>query len=248
MADNFDVKDASESTITKAAADVGSGILADKVVLVNGADAAEAPVDATAGLKVNLGADNDVTLATLPDTAAGDLASQTTDLAAIEVLQTTIAGDTTSLDTKVGEVQATPTSNTVLGRLKDIDDSVQAGAVSAGTVASRSTDILSVMPAEIPTREIISGASTDNTVVTAAGAGNSIVVTSLFIVAADAVTVAFESSTTTPLTGTMSLAANSGFVLPYNPDGWFATDDNELLNMTLGGAVQVSGALTYVVR
>lgn len=38
-------------------------------------NAGVAPVDATAGLKVNLGADNDVTLATLPDTAAGDLAA-----------------------------------------------------------------------------------------------------------------------------------------------------------------------------
>lgn len=34
-----------------------------------------APVDATAGLKVDLGADNDVTLATLPDTSGGDLAA-----------------------------------------------------------------------------------------------------------------------------------------------------------------------------
>jgi hypothetical protein len=42
---------------------------------------------------VDLGANNDVTLATLPDTAAGDLAAQTTDLAAIEVLLTTIEGN-----------------------------------------------------------------------------------------------------------------------------------------------------------
>lgn len=38
-------------------------------------NAGVAPVDATAGLKVDLGADNDVTLATLPDTASGDLAA-----------------------------------------------------------------------------------------------------------------------------------------------------------------------------
>ena len=50
--------------------------------------------DATDGLLVNLGSNNDVTLATLPDTAAGDLAAQTTDLAAIEVLLGTIDADT----------------------------------------------------------------------------------------------------------------------------------------------------------
>jgi hypothetical protein len=183
-------------------------------------------------------------------TIDADTGAMVTDLAAIEVLQTTIAGDTTSLDTKVGEVQATPTSNTVLGRLKDIDDSVQAGAVAAGTVASRSTDILSVMPAEVPTKAAVSGATSgNNTLVAAAGAGNSIVVTSLFIVAADDVDVRFEDGAGgTALTGVMSIAANSGFVLPHNPDGWFETSDNTLLNMELGGAVQVSGALNYVVR
>lgn len=43
---------------------------------------------------VDLGANNDITLATLPDTASGDLAAQTTDLAAIEVLLGTIDSDT----------------------------------------------------------------------------------------------------------------------------------------------------------
>lgn len=80
---------------------------------------------------VDLGANNDVTMATLPDTAAGDLAAMVVDLAALEVLVTagnvdlaaievlltaanvdhaanevlltTIAGDTTSLDGKVTE-------------------------------------------------------------------------------------------------------------------------------------------------
>lgn len=50
---------------------------------------------------VDLGANNDVTLATLPDTAAGDLAAQTTDLAAIEVLLGTIDSDTSGILTAV---------------------------------------------------------------------------------------------------------------------------------------------------
>lgn len=102
MADNFDVKDATESTITKAAADVGSGVLADKVVLVNGADAAEAPVDATNGLKV--------------DVAANGV---------------------------IGEVQATPTANTVLARLKAISDAI--ANITSGTEAQ--VDVVASLPA-----------------------------------------------------------------------------------------------------
>lgn len=91
----------------------------------------------------------------------------------------------------------------------------------------------------------ISGAATDNTIV-AAVAGKRIRVLGFGIVAAGAVTVAFESSTTSALTGVMSLAANGDLSLTAeNPLGLFETVAAELLNMTLGGAVQVSGWLTY---
>jgi hypothetical protein len=122
--------------------------------------------------------------------------------------------------------------------------------IAPGTVAARSADVLSVMPPVIHSRAIISAASSgDNTLLAAQGASNSICVTSLFLIAASAVNVRFESGAGgTALTGVMSLAANSGFVLPYNPDGWFETGDNALLNLELGGAVQVSGAFTYLVR
>ena len=71
-------------------------------------------------------------------------------------------------------------------------------------------------------------------------------VTAFHIVAAAAVTVAFESSTTSALTGIMSLAANGVLSADFNPHGHFETVAGELLNMTLGGAFQVSGWLTYV--
>ena len=55
-----------------------------------------APIQGTVagGLLVNLGANNDITLAILPDTAATDLALQTADL-------DTIAGDTTAIQTAI---------------------------------------------------------------------------------------------------------------------------------------------------
>ncbi len=74
--------------------------------------------DSTDGLLVNLGSNNDVTLATLPDTATGDLA--------------TISGDTTSIDTKVpsqgtavmtGSLPITiATDDTQFGTVGDIAD------------------------------------------------------------------------------------------------------------------------------
>jgi hypothetical protein len=92
----------------------------------------------------------------------------------------------------------------------------------------------------------ISAASAgDNTLKTAV-VGKKIRVTSGLLIAAAAVDVRFESGAGgTALSGVMSLAANAGFVLPYNPVGWFETAANTLLNLELGAAVQVSGHFTY---
>ena len=94
-------------------------------------------------------------------------------------------------------------------------------------------------------RALISGASGDNTLV-AAVSGKRIRVLSFFLVCADAVTVRFEGGAGgTALTGVMSFAANGGISCPHNDLGWFETAAGVLLNMELGGAVQVSGAITY---
>lgn len=86
----------------------------------------------------------------------------------------------------------------------------------------------------------------DNTVV-AAVTGKKIRVLSLFLVAAGAVTARFESGAGgAALTGQMVLAANGGFSLPFNPEGWFETAAAALLNLELSAAVSVDGALTFV--
>lgn len=90
--------------------------------------------------------------------------------------------------------------------------------------------------------------SGDNTLVAAQGSGNIILVHQVFLIASAAVTVRFESGAGgTALTGQMQLAANSGFVLPFNPVGWFKTSANALLNLELSGAVSVDGVLGYTV-
>lgn len=93
---------------------------------------------------------------------------------------------------------------------------------------------------------ISAASSGDNTLVAAVG-GKKIRVLSAFIVAAGAVTAAFESGASgTALTGDASFAANGVLVLPYNQEGWFETAASALLNLELGGAVQTSGGLSYI--
>jgi len=90
--------------------------------------------------------------------------------------------------------------------------------------------------------------SGNNTLLAAQGAGNKIRVLSLFLVSAGVVNVRFESGANgTALSGQMPLVANTGFVLPFNPAGWFETADNTLLNLELSAAVSVDGAYSYVV-
>lgn len=95
-------------------------------------------------------------------------------------------------------------------------------------------------------RAVIDAATSGNNVLVAAINGKKIRVLSVFVVAAGAVTVRFESEADgTALSGQMNLAANGGFVLPFNPAGWFETAFGELLNLELSGAVSVDGCLTY---
>lgn len=100
---------------------------------------------------------------------------------------------------------------------------------------------------EVKRAVIAASSSGDNTLVAAAGAGVKIRVLAVALVAAGDVLARFESGASgTALTGQMDLTTNSGFVLPFNPMGWFETADNALLNLELDGGVSVAGCLTYV--
>lgn len=112
------------------------------------------PGDATNGLKVNLGADNDVTMATLPDTAAGDLAALVVDAAAIEALLTTIDTDTSSMATdlatlaaavstevQVDVVGALPAGSNLIGEVdtKPIEPSTARTAAYAASLVAKAS-------------------------------------------------------------------------------------------------------------
>lgn len=79
----------------------------------------------------------------------------------------------------------------------------------------------------------------------AATAGKSAHVRGLVLVSANTVTVTIKSGATA-LSGAMTLTAGEALVLPiHDRRAWFATAAGEALVLTLGGAVQVSGALIY---
>jgi hypothetical protein len=93
----------------------------------------------------------------------------------------------------------------------------------------------------------IDAATSGNNTLLAAVSARKIRVVSLFLVSAGTVTVRFESGADGgALTGQMNLVANTGFVLPYNPAGWFETASNTLLNLELSGAVSVDGSFSYI--
>ncbi len=98
-----------------------------------------------------------------------------------------------------------------------------------------------------PKFAVIDAASSGDNTIVAAVTGAKIRVLAAFLVSAGSVTARFESGTGgTAMTGQMTLATNSGFVLPYNPVGWCETASGQLLNLELSGAVSADGCLTYV--
>lgn len=99
-----------------------------------------------------------------------------------------------------------------------------------------------------PQRAVIDHATSGDNTLVAAIAGRKIRVLALFLIAGGTVNARFESAASgTALTGQMQLTAQAGFVLPFNPIGWFETVAGELLNLELSGAISVDGSLVYQV-
>jgi hypothetical protein len=96
-------------------------------------------------------------------------------------------------------------------------------------------------------RAAIDGATSgDNTLVAAVTGKRIRVLAILAVMTGTAVTIRFESGAGgTALTGQMQPTQGGGFVLPFNPVGWFETAASALLNMELSGAQSVDGVLVY---
>jgi len=75
--------------------------------------------------------------------------------------------------------------------------------------------------------------------------GKKIRVTALTLVANSPISAKFQSASS-DISGNFPLAANSGFVMPYNPEGWFDTAPSEALNIVLSAGTTVAMQLTYI--
>jgi len=168
------------------------------------------------------------------------------------VLDAALAGSELQVDV----VASLPAGTNAIGKLAansgvDIGD-VDVTSIAAGTNVIGGTHDVSGLVIEnaisvTVKRAIIDAATSGDNTLVAAVAAKKIRVLSAFLVAAGTVVVRFESGAGgTALTGQMNLVANTGFVLPYNPHGWFETADNTLLNLELSAAISVDGALVYI--
>lgn len=162
-----------------------------------------------------------------------------------------------TFEATLGEVQASPTANTVLDRLKAIATAL--GAVVIASQPSRAATVDSISAAQDSSRlmngltpltpkffVINRATSGDGTAVVAAVPTKKIRVTQYTLVCAGSVTVTWKSATAGPITGAMPFGASGGVSTPEAPRGLFETVAGEGLVLNLGGAVQVSGHGQYV--
>lgn len=91
--------------------------------------------------------------------------------------------------------------------------------------------------------------SGDNTIISSVS-GKKLRVVSVFALAAGDVDAYFVDGADNALCGdgsnALDLTANSGFVLDFNPVGWFETASGQSLDLNLGGAIRVAGCITYI--
>ena len=55
-----------------------------------------------------------------------------------------------------------------------------------------------------------------------------------------------DSTSAVALTGVNPLTANMGYVLPFNPHGWFQTNTSTLLNLFVKSIDTIGGCITYI--
>lgn len=86
----------------------------------------------------------------------------------------------------------------------------------------------------------------DNLVIPAQGVGMKIRVVYVIVIAAIANTITFKSGSTA-ISSAKGVAAQGGFILPRDENGWYETEPNEALNVSLAAAGAVGIDVGYVV-
>lgn len=124
---------------------------------------------------------------------------------------------------------------------------VRAATTDAITAKLATDAIQNGLTALTPKFAAIAASSSGNNTIVAAVNPKKIRVLAVNLVANAAVNAKWQSGAGgTDLTGLAYCGANGGYILPFNPVGWFETASNTLLNLNLSGAVAVGGSIVYV--
>ena len=226
-----------------AATPAGTNNIGDVDVLTLPAD----PLGANADAAVTAGSTGSI---------SGKLRTISSDAAAIktavEIMDDWDESDRAKVNIIAGQTGIEAGSGGVTGKTVRValasDISIPAGTNLVGKVSAGddTSAIYNGTSALTPKFVIIDAATSGDNTILAAVTSKKIRVHALLLVAAGTVNVRFESGAGgTALSGQMNLVANTGFVLPYNPVGWFETASNTLLNLELSAAISVDGLLVY---
>ncbi len=158
---------------------------------------------------------------------------------------TLVQGAVTTSAPTYTTAQTSPLSLDTTGRLRTVTNLTN---VNGSTVSLNETStVYAGATACTPLFSTVVAASSGAATIIAAVGGKQIRVLALQLIANAAVNVKWQSHVTpTDITGLAYLAANGGYVLPYNPVGWFQTISGEALDINLSASVAVGGFITYI--
>lgn len=256
MTDNVPITAGSGTDIST---DDIAGVQVQRVKVQYGADGSATDVSSGSPLPVvdatlsttntEIGATNETAAST--DTATAGLNGRLQRIA--QRLTTLLAVFPTTIDTNSGSKSASTlrvvlaTDQPALSNKLLVTPDALARTAQSMASADSTDAIMSSTTALTPKFAKISTSSSGASEVVALVSSKKLRVISLALVANAAVNAKFQSHTTpTDLTGLFYLAANGGFVLPYNPVGWFESLSGQALDINLSGAVAVGGMLTYI--
>lgn len=238
MANDFTFKDASETTLTAKATD-NAGVHIPWGVIGNSAASASAPVDGTAGLKVDLGTDNDIQGAAAEN-------------AAVSGNPVLSGGRYDASDRVLGDGDVGAVALTAKGILKVQQTNSTGVQVDPDTTSIKGPGDITVVDSHNTLAVNIAAAGTQT--IAAPGADHQIWIKSAALKTngTTATVQIKEDNAGTPVdkTGVLTLTDSDGFVLPPSgnfEDVWVKCSSNVTCDIVTTGSGTVDGVITYAV-
>jgi hypothetical protein len=213
-------------------------------------DTEVAPVTALYGLGVDVKRlTGNVTVVGTGTFAVQDATAQ----ASLSVLDDWDESDRAKVNPIVGQAGVQSSSGVVTATTQRMvlatDVGLPAGTSLLGKIAAvLSTDtIYNGTTALTPKFATIAASTSGNNQIVAAVTSKKIRVLAAQLISNGTVNAKWQSgSSGTDLTGLAYLVANAGYVLPFNPCGWFESASGVLLNLNLSAAINVGGSILYI--